>query len=180
MKAVHSMKKLIIPAILASFLVACSSTPENNGAPVEGRDGVAAVSAGGVDANGLPLTLTDPNSVLSKRSIYFDLDRYEVREEFRTVVAEHAKFLKSNRQYKMLIQGNTDERGSSEYNLSLGQKRAEAVRRSLSLLGVGDEQMESVSLGKEKPRNPGHDEDAWSENRRADMLYRAPDGRGEF
>ena len=80
----------------------------------------------------------------------------------------------------MLIQGNTDERGSSEYNLSLGQKRAEAVRRSLSLMGVSDEQLEAVSLGKEKPRNPGHNEEAWAENRRSDMLYRAPDGRGEF
>ena len=80
----------------------------------------------------------------------------------------------------MLIQGNTDERGSREYNLSLGQKRADAVKRSLTLLGAKEGQVESVSLGEEKPRNAGSGEEAWSENRRADILYRAPDGRGEF
>ena len=80
----------------------------------------------------------------------------------------------------MLIQGNTDERGSREYNLSLGQKRADAVKRSLTLLGAKEGQVESVSLGEEKPKNAGSDEAAWAENRRADILYRAPDGRGEF
>ena len=80
----------------------------------------------------------------------------------------------------MLLQGNTDERGSREYNLSLGQKRADAVKRSLVLLGAREDQVESVSLGEEKPKNAGHDEGAYSENRRADVLYRAADGRGEF
>jgi peptidoglycan-associated lipoprotein len=80
----------------------------------------------------------------------------------------------------MLIQGNTDERGSREYNLALGQKRAEAIKRSLTLLGAKEDQLESVSLGEEKPKNPGRDESAWAENRRGDMLYKAADGRGEF
>ena len=179
------MNKLFIPALLAALVVGCSSTPvpdENSGAPVESRSGsgVTPVTAGGLDSRGLPKELTDPKSVLSQRSIYFDLDKYEVKDEYKDLVAAHAKYLVTNKGFKVLIQGNTDERGSREYNLSLGQKRAEAVKRSLALLGVKDDQIESVSLGEEKPKNPGHDESAWSENRRADILYKAPDGRGEF
>ena len=180
------MKKLLIPALLSALLAACSTTPlpEDGGAPVESRSGsstgVTPVTAGGLDASGLPRELTDPKSKLSQRSIYFDLDKYEVKDEYKDLVAAHAKYLVANRGFKMLIQGNTDERGSREYNLSLGQKRAEAVKRSLALLGVKDDQIESVSLGEEKPKNPGHDDAAWAENRRADILYKAPDGRGEF
>ena len=177
------MKKLIVPALLSLLIVGCSTTPvpEDNGAPVESRSGgVAPVTAGGLDASGLPRELTDPKSKLSQRSIYFDLDKYDVKPEYQDLVAAHAKYLNANRGFKVLIQGNTDERGSREYNLSLGQKRAEAVKRSLNLLGVRDDQIESVSLGEEKPKNPGHDDSAWAENRRADILYRAADGRGEF
>ncbi len=181
------MKKLLIPALLSALLVGCSTTPlpeDSANAPVESRSGagtgVASVTAGGVDANGLPRELTDPASKLSKRSIYFDLDKYDVKDEYKDLVASHAKYLGANKGFKVLIQGNTDERGSREYNLSLGQKRAESVKRSLTLLGVSEGQIESVSLGEEKPKNAGHDESAWAENRRADILYRAADGRGEF
>ena len=182
------MKKLFIPALLSALLAACSTTPlpeDSSGAPVESRSassssGVTPVVAGGMDSNGLPRELTDPKSKLSQRSIYFDLDKYEVKDEYKDLVAAHAKYLVANKGFKVLLQGNTDERGSREYNLSLGQKRAEAVKRSLSLLGVKEDQIESVSLGEEKPKNPGHDEAAWSENRRADILYKAADGRGEF
>ena len=178
------MKKLLIPALLSALLIGCSTTPvpEDNGAPVESRSGtgVTPVTAGGMDANGLPRELTDPKSKLSKRSIYFDLDSYEVKGEYKDLVAAHAKYRTANRGFKVLLQGNTDERGSREYNLSLGQKRADAVKRSLTLLGVEEAQVESVSLGEEKPKNEGHDEAAWAENRRADILYRAADGRGEF
>ena len=181
------MKKLLIPALLAALLAACSTTPlpeDGAGAPVESRSGsssgVTPVTAGGLDASGLPRELTDPASKLSQRSIYFDLDKYEVKDEYKDLVAAHAKYLVTNKGFKVLIQGNTDERGSREYNLSLGQKRSDAVKRSLILLGAKEDQVESVSLGEEKPKNPGHDESAWSENRRADILYRAPDGRGEF
>jgi len=183
------VKKLLIPALLSALLAACSTTPlpeDGAGAPVESRTGgssstgVTPVTAGGLDASGLPRELTDPSSKLSKRSIYFDLDSYEVKDEYKDLVAAHAKYLSANKGFKVLLQGNTDERGSREYNLSLGQKRAEAVKRSLTLLGVKDDQIESVSLGEEKPKNPGHDEAAWAENRRADILYKAPDGRGEF
>ena len=181
------MKKLLIPALLSALIIGCSSTPipdETGGAPVESRSGsgsgVAPVVAGGLDSRGLPKELTDPKSTLSQRSVYFDLDSYEVKGEYKDLVAAHAKYLVANRGFKVLLQGNTDERGSREYNLSLGQKRADAVKRSLTLLGAREDQIESVSLGEEKPKNDGHDDSAWAENRRTDILYRAADGRGEF
>ncbi len=182
------MKKLLSISLLLALITGCSTTPapdENAGAPVESRTAspqpdVTPVVADGLDASGLPRVLTDPKSQLSQRSIYFDLDKYEVKSEYQALVAAHAKFLVANRDYKVLLQGNTDERGSREYNLSLGQKRSDAVKRALVLLGAREDQVESVSLGEEKPRNPGHDETAFAENRRADILYRAPDGRGEF
>jgi len=174
------MKQLIIPALLALLIAGCSSTPdgpEQGGAPVESRNGtgVATVTAGGVDGRGLPAVLTDPKSILSKRSVYFDYDKYEVRAEYKDLVTAHAKFLADNRQFRMLIQGNTDDRGSREYNLALGQKRADAVKKMLTLLGAREDQVESVSLGEEKPKNEGQNEAAWAENRRGDMLY-----NGEF
>lgn len=115
--------------------------------------------------------LNDPKGVLAKRSVYFDFDSYIVKDEFKPMVEAHAKYLTSNKGRKIVIQGNTDERGGREYNLALGQKRAEAVRKSLSLLGVPDAQMEAVSFGKEKPKATGSDEASWAENRRADMAY---------
>ena len=174
------MKKLLIPALFAAFIVGCSSTPvdDNAGAPVESRSGssgVTPVTAGGLDSRGLPRELTDPKSVLSQRSIYFDLDKYEVKDEYKDLVAAHAKYLVTNKGFKVLIQGNTDERGSREYNLALGQKRADAVKKQLVLLGAREDQVESVSLGEEKPKNTAQNEAAWAENRRGDMLY-----SGEF
>jgi peptidoglycan-associated lipoprotein len=107
----------------------------------------------------------------ANRSVYFDFDSYVVKDEFAPVVQANSKFLASKRDRKVTIQGNTDERGTAEYNLALGQKRAEAVRKSLAALGVPDSQMEAVSLGKEKPKATGHDESAWAQNRRADIVY---------
>ena len=177
------MKRLIVPTLLALLIAGCSSTPdtaEQTGAPVESRSGagssnVATVTAGNLDSRKLPPELTDPKSILSKRSIYFDYDKFDIKSEYKDLVAAHAKFLVNNRQFKMLIQGNTDERGSREYNLALGQKRADAVKKQLVLLGAREEQVESVSLGEEKPKNPGQNDAAWAENRRGDMLY-----SGEF
>ncbi|MCL2830671.1 MAG: peptidoglycan-associated lipoprotein Pal [Betaproteobacteria bacterium] len=186
------MKRFFLLSLLSLFTLffaACTSTPETGdqqaGAKVEERgapDGkITTVDAPNSDSSTLNPILTDPKNILSRRSIYFDYDSYEIRAEYKDVVAAHAKFLNGNRNYRMLIQGNTDERGSREYNLALGQKRADAVRRAFSLLGVGEDQIESVSLGKEKPKNPGHDEAAWAENRRADILYRdSAQNKGEF
>ena len=169
------MKQLAIPALIALLIAGCSSSPsgpEQGGAPVETRGGnVATVTAGGVDSRALPRELTDPKSILSKRSIYFDYDKYDVRAEYKDLVTAHAKFLANNRQFKMLVQGNTDERGSREYNLALGQKRADSIKKMLTLLGAREDQVESVSLGEEKPKSEGANEAAWAQNRRADMLY---------
>ena len=175
------MKQLIIPAALALLMAACSSTPDSTnqtGAPVETRGGgpaVTTVTTGGVDGGRLPAVLTDPKSILSKRSVYFDYDSYEVKSEYKDLVTAHAKFLAENRQFKMLIQGNTDERGSREYNIALGQKRSDAVKKALMLLGAREEQLESVSLGEEKPACVDQSESCWAKNRRGDMLY-----NGEF
>lgn len=175
------MKRLLIPALLVLLIAACSSTPdapEQGGAPVESRDGsssVATVTAGGIDNRKLPPELTDPKNILSKRSIYFDYDKYDVKAEYKDLVTAHAKFLTSHGQFKMLVQGNTDERGSREYNLALGQKRADSIKKMLTLLGAREDQVESVSLGEEKPKNEGQNEAAWAENRRGDLLY-----TGEF
>ncbi|RBA25470.1 peptidoglycan-associated lipoprotein Pal [Herminiimonas fonticola] len=155
----------------AMLLAACSSTKLDDKAPVEDRTGSSADarSVGTVNASSDPLN--DPQGVLAKRSVYFDYDSYVVKPEYQQVVANHAKYLQSNKARKIIIQGNTDDRGGAEYNLALGQKRAEAVRKSLSLLGVPEAQMEAVSLGKEKPKALGSDEAAWAENRRADIVY---------
>jgi peptidoglycan-associated lipoprotein len=115
--------------------------------------------------------LNDPANILSKRSVYFDFDSFSIKEDFKSVVEAHGKFLAGNPERKVIIQGNTDERGGSEYNLALGQKRAEAVRRALSLAGARDSQMEAVSFGKEKPKASGNSEEAWAQNRRADIVY---------
>ena len=113
-----------------------------------------------------------PGGKLSNRSVYFDFDSYVVREDGKEVVQNHSAYLAKN-QRAILIQGNTDERGGSEYNLALGQKRAEAVRKSMAALGVPEARMEAVSLGEEKPKAEGHNEEAWSQNRRADIVYKA-------
>ena len=115
--------------------------------------------------------LDDPKGVLANRSVYFDFDSYVVREDGQPVVSNHAAYLNKNKARKILIQGNTDERGGTEYNLALGQKRAEAVRKAMATLGVPEGQMEAVSLGKEKPKAAGSTEAAWAENRRADIVY---------
>jgi peptidoglycan-associated lipoprotein len=106
------------------------------------------------------------------RLVYFDYDSYVIKPEFQSLIESHARFLKANGSRKVVIEGHTDERGGREYNLALGQRRAEAVRRSLGLLGIGDNQVEAVSFGKEKPAAQGSDESAWAQNRRAEIAYR--------
>ena len=177
----------LLPVVLASLvLAACSSqpaAPEQSGASVEDRSPAAvkaestpvpAVSADKTGEYSLAM-LKDPKSMLSKRSVFFDYDQYVIKDEFRPLVEAHARLLVANPQIKMLIQGNADERGSREYNLALGQKRAEALKKMLILLGAKEAQVEAVSLGEEKPRCTEHDEACWAQNRRDDMLY-----SGEF
>ena len=171
------MKKLLLPALLSLVLAACSSTGTDTASQVEDRSagaGVATVTAGGTSGSGIA-ALTDPNNILSKRSVFFDFDSYIIKSEAKPLVEAHARFLVQNPQMKMLIQGNTDERGSREYNLALGQKRADVVKQALLLLGAKESQIESVSLGEEKPRCDDASEACYAENRRGDMLY-----SGEF
>ncbi len=178
-----SVQKLLISALFASLLAACGTTPTtDSGAPVEDRNigpgttgaatsGTATGNVAGTASGSQGNRLRDPNSILSKRSVYFDFDSYAVKDDYKPLIDAHARYLQGERNGRMTIQGNTDERGSREYNLALGQKRAEAVRKQLALVGVPEAQIEAVSLGKEKPRATGHDEAAWAENRRADFVY---------
>lgn len=127
---------------------------------------------GGVGSDGFGMNpLQDPNNILSQRSIYFDFDSYMVKSDYRNLVLAHAAYLRDNANAQVLLQGNTDERGSREYNLALGQRRANSVRDILLLSGARDQQVEAVSLGEEKPRALGDDESSWAENRRTDILY---------
>jgi peptidoglycan-associated lipoprotein len=107
-----------------------------------------------------------------KRSVYYEFDKYDVKAEFRALVESHARWLKANPRARLTIEGNADERGSREYNVALGQRRAESVTKMMVLLGAKAEQIEAVSWGEEKPRNSGHDEKSWSENRRSDFAGR--------
>jgi len=168
-----SKLRLVFAAFLINALAACQS-----GVKLDASAGSEnSANANGAQTNAVEATqtaadpLNDPNSPLAKRSIYFELDSYVVSSEYQPLLQQHAQYLKSRPQLRILIQGNTDERGTSEYNLALGQKRAEAVRRTLSLMGVADTQIEAVSLGKEKPIATEHNEAAWAQNRRADLVY---------
>ncbi len=115
--------------------------------------------------------LKDPNNILSKRSIYFEFDSFVVEDKYKAQIDAHARYLSANRSAKVTLQGHTDERGSREYNIALGQKRADAVKRAMTLMGVQEVVIETVSYGKEKPKREGHDEAAWAENRRVDIVY---------
>jgi peptidoglycan-associated lipoprotein len=144
--------------------------PAATGTPVETKP-IARVEVPSKPGASPFAQLKDPNNILSKRSIYYEYDKFDVKDDYRQMVEAHAKFLRENPTAKMLIQGNTDERGSREYNVGLGQRRSDGVKRMLTLLGVKEDQIESVSLGEEKPKADGQNEQAWSQNRRSDMLY---------
>jgi len=115
--------------------------------------------------------LRDPANLLSKRSIYFDLDSSVVKQEYHQMIATHSKFLSKRSGLKISVRGNTDERGSREYNLALGQRRADMVKMALQTQGVQDKQIDAISYGSEKPLAEGHSESAWEKNRRVDIAY---------
>jgi len=183
-----AMRKLILVAFVAALVAGCQTTPTQQAAPTEDRSATSSATAPGTGAStagtsqstvggtstaagaaGNPLR--DPGSPLSRRSVYFEFDSFAVKDEFRPLVEAHARYLQGNRNARMTVQGNADERGSREYNIALGQKRAEAVKRMMQVLGVQDGQVETVSFGKEKPKAVGHDESAWAQNRRDDLVY---------
>ncbi|MGF6763816.1 peptidoglycan-associated lipoprotein [Paraburkholderia sp. GAS33] len=160
----------------AATLIAITLAACHSGVRVEPQSGATqGSSTASQPANVAPITadeLNNPNSPLAKRSIYFDFDSYIVKSDYQALLEAHAKYLMAHPNRHVLIQGNTDERGTSEYNLALGEKRSEAVLHDLETLGVPDSQLEAVSLGKEKPLALGHDEASWAQNRRADLVYR--------
>ena len=119
----------------------------------------------------LPAYLDPKSSISAERSVYFDFDDFIIKSEYTGLLERHSKFLASNPKVAIKVEGNSDERGGSEYNLALGQKRAEAVLRALKVYGVKDSQMEATSWGKSKPKASGHDEAAWAQNRRDDIQY---------
>jgi peptidoglycan-associated lipoprotein len=178
------MRKWIIAAFVVAALVGCKSTDTQNPAPVEDRsaadakaaEGATTAGAGGTGvtgaAGGAMQPHKDPANLLSqRRSVYFDYDQFVIKDEFKATVEVHAKYLQGNRTLRIILQGNTDERGTREYNIALGQKRADAVKKLMVLLGATEIQIETVSFGKEKPRRDGHDEPSWAENRRVDIVY---------
>lgn len=173
------IRRFLMCLLLATSLVGCGSSVKLNDVPVEDRTGTSAPTGPGgnaqsrvapVDANATNGTAQGPVNV--SRLVYFDYDSFDLKPESQSVIEAHARFLRANAQRKVSLEGHTDERGGREYNLALGQKRAEAVRRALSLLGVADAQMEAVSFGKEKPAATGSDEAAWAQNRRVEIVYR--------
>jgi peptidoglycan-associated lipoprotein len=180
-----NMKRILIATALAALLAACSSGVKLDQPPV--TDATATqVTPGGAGTGGTTGATTQsevkpivadpagqagvgPNGA---RIVYFDYDSFTIKPEFQGVLDNQARFLKADRKRKVFVEGHTDERGGREYNVALGQKRSEAVRSALKLLGVADDQVEAVSFGEEKPATPGADESAWAKNRRAEIAYR--------
>jgi peptidoglycan-associated lipoprotein len=185
-----STHALLVSAAL--ILTACSSTPLGNKVAIEDRSATTqnenANAKDSINSSGAKAAVIDSRAVETvvvpssknqndavgippKRSIYFDYNSFVIRNDSQTLIEAHAKYLNTKKNQKIIIQGNTDDRGGREYNLALGQKRAEAVRKSLSLLNVPESQMEAVSFGKEKPKATGSNEASWAENRRSDIIY---------
>ena len=176
-------KSLLMSVLLAATLAACSNNgvKEKPAAPVVdsnasqnqsnaavANDGASTSGANSNGASGNPLK--DPNNILSKRSIYFDFDKDQVKAEYRPLVEAHAKYLVANPNAKVVLQGNADNRGSREYNLSLGQRRSVAVKKAVNVLGAQDKQIETVSYGEEKAGDC-KDEACYQKDRRVDIVY---------
>lgn len=177
------MKKLLFVLALTGVLAACGSSVKLDDVPVEDKSAKPIAGAGStgsanpvgnsnVASVNIDKAAADAAGPAGGRLVYFDYDSYIVKSEYQAVIDAQARYLKADKNRKSMIEGHTDERGGREYNLALGQKRSEAVRQALSLLGVAESQVEAVSFGKEKPAAPGTDETAFSKNRRAEIVYR--------
>ena len=179
------IKRITLALSIAALMAGCSSGVKLDDVPVEDKSATATMGGAvggansgntaqsgvaGVDLGQSARDAAGPVGVA--RVVYFDYDSYVIKSDFQSLIDGNARFIKASPSRKVVIEGNTDDRGGREYNLALGQKRAEAVRRSLALLGVSDSQMEAVSFGKEKPAVQGGTEDARAQNRRAELSYR--------
>jgi peptidoglycan-associated lipoprotein len=173
------VKKIFLSIAMAVVVAACSSQEAKKDVPVADRTTTTQTQPTPTTSTTTPTTqpvitanpLTDPKNILSKRSVYFDFDSNVVKDEYRGVVQAHAKYMVDKKDSSIRIEGNCDERGSREYNLALGQRRAEAVKKVMTVLGVQESRIETVSFGEEKPAAAGHDEAAWAQNRRGDIKY---------
>ena len=181
MKIVSSIRLVLVFLLLGFVVSGCASKAsrdtDTGTAPAAGAGSGAQPAAGALGSSNIS---DSPDSGASAandaaaadRSVYYAFDQYEIGAHDRNVIEANAKYLRAHPGTKVRIEGNADERGSREYNLALGQRRADSVMKMMNVLGVRDSQMETVSYGKEKPRVAGHDEDAWKQNRRSDIVYR--------
>jgi peptidoglycan-associated lipoprotein len=173
---IHQSRAALAAAATLFLIAGCASqsttpdqAPQPQAAAQPGAQPSATPPAGGPAAS---TQARDPRDGYAKRSVYYEFDGYDVRADYRPMVEAHAQYLKQNPTVRITIEGNCDDRGSREYNVALGQRRAESVMKMMKLLGVRDGQIESVSFGKEKPRVAGNSEAAWAENRRSDFAYK--------
>ena len=173
------MKNVALYLAIAAIAAGCASKETKTDAPVTDRSSGVSQPSRSASSSTTPAQqpniagnpLRDPSNILSKRSVFFDYDSNAVKDEYRGLVQAHSRYLGDKRDSRVRIEGNCDERGSREYNLALGQRRAESVKKMMTVLGVQDGRIETISYGEEKPMSPGHDEQAWSQNRRADIKY---------
>ncbi len=182
----HSFSRLALIALPLAVLAACSSTPVAAPAPAPAPTAAPRAAAPApapapalappaarstITSVSLPDYLDPKNPLSRDRSVFFDFDDFSIQSKFQDLITRHGSYLASHPNVAIKVEGNADERGSAEYNLALGQKRAQAVVSALKVMGVKDSQVEAISWGEERPRATGHDESAWAENRRADLDY---------
>ncbi len=185
-----ALSKLLVTVVPLALVFGCATTDKTAGGDedmagagaeteivtpppsvTEDTMGAEAIAAPGQDGGFMGDPLDDPDSLLSKRVIYFDFDRSEIKDEFRDIIEAHGQYLAENPGVRVVLEGHTDERGTREYNMGLGERRAKSVRRYMSVQGASFSQMDVVSYGEERPIAMGHDEDAWAENRRVEIVY---------
>jgi peptidoglycan-associated lipoprotein len=177
------LKKFFLILGVVALLAGCGSSVKLDDVPVEDKSGMAvqqpagdasgsSVGKGGVTGVDIGQKSPPVDSPAGPRMVYFDYDSFVVKPEFQAVIEANARYIRAEKSRRVAVEGHTDERGGREYNLALGQKRAESVRKALALLGVADAQIEAVSFGKEKPLVLGADEGAMAKNRRAEIHYR--------
>jgi peptidoglycan-associated lipoprotein len=171
------MKKRLITLGLPLLLAACASGVKLDDVPVEDKTGTAVApmppaQSAVTPVNSVQTSSIDPGPAGVAKVVFFDFDSFVIKPEAQPVIEAHARYLRADNKRRAALEGHTDEQGGREYNLALGQKRAEAVRKALTLLGVPDTQLEAVSFGKEKPSVMGSNEAAYAKNRRVEFNYR--------
>lgn len=174
------MKKFLLSCAVVLALAGCASGVKLNDVPVEDKTGAVATStevassaqSGVTTVQAGKVSNIDPGPAGVGKVVYFDFDSFVIKAESQALIEAHARYLRADKNRRVSLEGHADDRGGREYNLALGQKRSEAVRKALGLLGVSDGQLEAVSFGKEKPAAPGNDEAAYAKNRRVEFNYR--------